>query len=171
MEPQGLETERLFRCPACDAVIGVPVDLVGRAVACPACGDECSTAPGGDEITDDRPAAGPDLSGVRIRQLSALRLATLRVRSWWMIGMLLAGVTAVDLLARAVGLARAGAGWATLLAAGATAAAAAALACGRAARRLGREVARSSLPQPSGPPDFSTLSNGEDRWRHLEDIR
>ena len=171
-----------FRCPGCDEEVDVPAESLGQLVRCPYCNADFFAADGQthEMVVDDTPpadddAAPPDeLDAVRVRQLSTLRLATLRSRSWCLIGLLLSATTAADLFGKAAiwawDLHRWG-WWPTWVSLAGLTAAALAVTAGRAARRLGREAALSTLPEPTTPPDFSTLGNGADRWRRLEEVR
>ncbi len=172
-----------FRCPGCDEDVDVSADAVGQLVRCPYCNTEFFAADGQTHaaVIDDTPPAADDdgppadeLNAARVRQLSALRLATLRTRSWWLIGLMLAALTGFDLLAKAAVYVWDRHAWGVrptlFTAAGAAALALAALAR-RAAARLAREVAASALPEPTTPPDFTTLDNGADRWRRLHEVR
>jgi hypothetical protein len=42
---------------------------------------------------------------------------------------------------------------------------------GSRARELRREAKASALPEPTTPPDFSTLDDGSKHWKNLEDVR
>jgi uncharacterized Zn-finger protein len=90
-----------FRCPGCDEEVDVSAEVVGQLVRCPYCNTEffADAARSGDVVVDDTPAPVEDappageLNALRISQLTALRQATLRVRSWWVIGVFLAVIT------------------------------------------------------------------------------
>ncbi len=172
-------TDRRFACPGCDEAVDVAAESVGQLVRCPYCNSEFFAADGRthDEVVDDTAAVDDDapapdeLNSARVRQLAALRLATLRTRSWWLIGLLMSALTALDLLGKAVVYVWEFHAWGvrpTWLAVGGSAAAAVAVAAYRAARALAREAATSSLTEPAAPPDFSTLDDGSNRWRGLE---
>ena len=36
---------------------------------------------------------------------------------------------------------------------------------------LNRELRRPAVTEPEAPPDFSTLSDGSQRWKNLEDMQ
>jgi hypothetical protein len=36
---------------------------------------------------------------------------------------------------------------------------------------LNRELRQPALTEPAAPPDFSTLSDGSQRWKNLEDMQ
>ena len=173
-----------FQCPGCDEDVDVSAELVGQLVRCPYCSTAFFAADGhthGDVVDDtDEPPADDDrplpdvLNGLRIRQLSTLRRATLRARSWWVIAALLAASTALDLLYKTVRNVAHYAAWtgrATAFTVVGTVAVAAVVVAVRRAGALAREAARTALPDHDRPPDFSTLDNGADRWRNLNDVR
>jgi hypothetical protein len=179
---EGVVNGGRFRCPGCDEEVDVPVEVLGQLVRCPSCNADFFAVEGQAHlaVVDDIPPApadlGPpdELNAVRVRQLATLRMATLRARSWCLIGLLLSAITAIDLLCKAAAYLshpHAWDAWPTLLVVGGLAATALAVAAARAARRLGQEAATPALQPPTEPPDFSTLGDGTDRWRRLEEIR
>ena len=159
-----------FRCPNCAEMI----DISQAAPAqCPHCGadivypqDEDSEASTEDVTTD----AEDELSSLHIRQISALRRGAYRARSYCIIGMGVLVVGAMQLLIMAAQRVRSS-GW-HLLEMGFVCAAIAALIfswrlAGRV-RALTHELRQPLLPEPSEPPDFSTLSDGSQQVRNLE---
>ena len=171
-----------FRCPGCDEEVDVPTGAVGQLVRCPYCSSDFFAAHGQTHqlivddtdppVADDRP---PDeLDANRIRQLSALRIATQRTRSWWLTGAALAGLTAVNAVAKAIGYAvgsHAWGVWPTGLTLAAVALSVVAAYATRQAAHLAREIATSAVADPPTEPDFSTLDNGSDRWQRLDEVR
>ena len=118
---------------------------------------------------DDRSA---ELDGLRIRQLATLRRAAYRSRSHAIIALLVCAVAVVHTsILLAQHLRYFGWGWrppvyiAVILAAmyGVTF-------FWRRAVALHREAKQSHLETPTTPPDFSTLSDGSQRWKNLEDL-
>jgi hypothetical protein len=112
------------------------------------------------------------LDGLRIRRLAAARKAAYRARSHSVIAAVACLVLAAQLIWQAT---RGSAGIA--LTRGAVACGLIAICAVAAAgyffshaRRLHREAAESALPEPTTPPDFSTLSDGSQRWKDLENI-
>lgn len=115
-----------------------------------------------------------ELDGLKIRQLSSLRRGAIRARSWCLIAAGVGAVGAVQLVIKAVRNIR-HAHALTLRAVGfllfAVVGTLLAIALLRRAAALKREVGKSSLPAPVTPPDFSTLNDGSERWKDLEDMR
>ncbi|MGA3066808.1 MAG: hypothetical protein ABSF29_08180 [Tepidisphaeraceae bacterium] len=117
-------------------------------------------------------ASQDELDGVRIRKLAALRRAAYRSRSYCIIAGVACGVGVVQLLDDALH------DWDYdpdhLRPVAYFAAAMVLVALGivflRWAIRLNREAKRSSLAPPGKPPDFSTLSDGSQRARNLENM-
>ena len=116
-----------------------------------------------------------ELDGLRIRQLSALRRGAYRARSYAIIGAAAGFVVAVQLVIMTVAYVRAH-GWGRWPT-GYVLFAAAAVMMGcffaRRALEIHREI-RTPVelpPPPPGGPDFSTLSDGSQQWKNLEDIK
>jgi len=112
-----------------------------------------------------------ELSELRIRQLSNLRRGAYRSRSWLLIGSAACLVGAAKLIEMCVVAAR----HKMLLASigDAMGAVAALMICRhfvRRARVLTHEIAASRLADPIAPPDLSTLNDGSQRWRNLEQL-
>jgi hypothetical protein len=112
-----------------------------------------------------------ELDGERIRRLAAMRRATYRARSYFIIAAITCGVVAIQLAwmgithFKSIGLK----GPAMIVVAffsflGMTA-------CLRRACALHRQAKHSALPEPSVPPDFSTLGDGSEQWKNLHDVR
>jgi len=119
------------------------------------------------------PHAGDPMSAVRVRQLSAMRRGAYRTRSYCFIGLGLCAVAAVQLSIMAVRHVRAlGWEWRPL---GYLCGVAAAMMAGsfllRQVAALNRELRRPAVTEPEAPPDFSTLSDGSQRWKNLEDMQ
>ncbi len=118
---------------------------------------------------DDRAA---ELDGLRIRQLATLRGAAYRSRSHAVIAMLVCAVAMVQAgIFLAQQLMHVGFGWRVLVYAGIV------VAGGfgtrffmRRAIALHREATQTQLPAPTTPPDFSTLGDGSQRWKNLEEL-
>jgi hypothetical protein len=134
------------------------------------------------EIIDDQPpddteaktAAEAELDGLKIRQFTALRRGAIRQRSWSLIAAALCVIGALQLIINAIQLTRHERSWGlwqTLYILIAPIAVYVALYFLKKARALKREIENSNLQQPEAPPDFSTLSDGSERWKNLEDIR
>ena len=121
------------------------------------------------EPADDRAA---ELDGMRIRQLASLRRAAYRSRSHAVIAMLLcavaviqAGILLVEHLLQ-FGIAPRVALYAAFVLVGGYGA----VFFARRAIALHREAKQSRLETPNVAPDFSTLSDGSQRWKNLENL-
>lgn len=167
-----------YNCPACGAVIAAATGQ--RLLVCPECGeqsfipDEPPTGTSPDEhLKPAESSTSPEaeLNGLRIRQVANLRRGAYRSRSWSVIAAVCCLVGAAQLVQMAVHVARHGR---VMLPIGfCLAAAAALLGSGyfiRSAVLLTREIRSSSLSEPSTPPDFSSLSDGSQHWRNLDEI-
>jgi len=105
---------------------------------------------------------GGELVALRIQRLAAMRRATYRSRSYALIAAGACAVAGVRLAVMAVRHVLA-AGWGTRAAAYALLAllaGCAAVCFWQRAVQLSAEIRRSISPQPTTPPDFSTLGNG-----------
>jgi hypothetical protein len=120
----------------------------------------------------DPAASASELDELRIRQIATLRRALYRSRSH-------AIVVTIALLVVAVQL-----GWMTYsshrrgspkvavaLAIAGAACLAGSLHFWRRAAALHQEAKRTLLIEPAQPPDFSTLSDGSQQWKNLEELR
>ena len=128
------------------------------------------------DTPDDRAGDFADeLDGLRIRQLSTLRRGAYRARSYAIIGAVAGFVVAIQLVIMTVPLVRAR-GWGRWPI-GYVLFAAAAVMIGAYFTRRALEVHREIKtpaplpPTPLGGPDFSTLSDGSQQWKNLDDIR
>ena len=140
------------------------------------------------DVVDDEPRDGPAdddgasgavetraIDAVRVRQLSALRRGAYRTRSYCFVALGLCAVAAAQLVLFAVRHVRA-AGW-QLRPVGYVCGALAATMAGafffRRAAELNRELRQrpAALAEPQTPPDFSTLSDGSQSWKNLEQMR
>src|SRR5438046_2994861 len=114
-----------------------------------------------------------ELDGLRIRQLATLRRAAYRSRSHAIVAMLVCAAAVVQagyLLIQH--LIHAGFSGRVLIYTGFILAGAyGAFFFSRRALALHREAKQSHLQDPSTPPDFSTLSDGSQRLKNLEEIQ
>jgi hypothetical protein len=122
------------------------------------------------EASDDRSA---ELDGLKIRQLATLRRAAYRSRSHAVIAMVVcvvavgqAGVLLVQHL-RQIGVGPRVPVYIAFIVAGAYGA----IYFMRRALALHREATQTRVENPTSPPDFSTLSDGSQRWKNLEELR
>jgi hypothetical protein len=145
-------------------------DDAGEPLAYEPPGASLSVPPG--EGVDDR---DDELDGVRIRQLAAVRRGAFRARSYSLIAAVACLVVSIQLVMMTADAVRAR-GWGLLTVGYVQFAVLALLAAahfGRRVRALSRELrAPPPLPPiPPGGPDFSTLSDGSQQWKNLDDIR
>jgi len=115
-----------------------------------------------------------ELSGLRIRQISTLRRAAIRSRSYCIIGAAVCAVGAIQLVVMMVKLApfHDARHWA-MMAGEALLALGALWGCFELMRRgwaLHRELQKTMLEEPTQPPDFSTLSDGSQQVQALEQM-
>jgi hypothetical protein len=171
-----------FQCPGCQEEVEVVAELAGQLVRCPYCNTdffasvEQSHLPVVNDTADataelDRESAFDKL---RIENCTALRMGAIRARSWWLIALCMTLLVALDMLGRtaifiwvfhrldAVQCLRIALTIGTLYFA---------RHAWRRARAFKLEIEQSAIPEPTTPPDFSTLGNGSERWKHLENVR
>jgi hypothetical protein len=126
------------------------------------------------DLTYD-PHRQDELDGVRIRQLAALKRGAYRARSFAIIGCVASFVVAVKLALMTAGhvQARGWGAWPLGFASSSLVAMMLGSYFGRRAMDLHREINTPAPlpPPPPGGPDFSTLSDGSQQWKNLEDIR
>jgi hypothetical protein len=131
--------------------------------------------PGGmyEPIASPARDEGVHLDAMRVRQLSAVRRGAYRTRSYCVIGLGACAVAAVQLVVMAFRHVRE-AGWEWRPAGylcGVAAAMMAAAFLSRQVADLTRELRRPALTEPEAPPDLSTLSDGSQHWKNLEDMQ
>ena len=120
-------------------------------------------------------ARNDELDGLRIRQLAALKRGAYRARSFAIIGAVTCFVVAVKLALMTVNHVQAR-GWGPWPIGFALFSLVALMAGSHFSRRaldVHREINTPAPlpPTPEGGPDFSTLSDGSQQWKNLEDIR
>src|SRR5688572_27805126 len=149
-----------FACPTCGQAVDVPPAADVQYVACPSCGEEF-TVPAADvpgAITRD-----DELDGLRIRQLATARRAAYRARSYAIIAAAVCLVAAGQFV------------WIVKSAPLRYAMLAAFSLAGfvyfaRLGRHLHQEATRSTVPEPTGQPDFTGLGDGGDVSKKLEEL-
>jgi hypothetical protein len=178
-EPSDFER---FACPGCTEAIDVPAESAGKLVRCPYCNTHffASAEQADQPVVDDTTPESTDIdresafNKLRIANYTALRMGAIRARSWWLIAMVLAILIVLDMMANAalyVAMFHRWGVWPTLrVVIGVLCTKFAAHAWRRAAA-LHREISKSAIPEPTTPPDFSTLDDGSDRLKQLENIR
>jgi hypothetical protein len=163
-----MDVPSIFICPHCGQSVDI-ADVLGRQTACcPHCNLEFSLPQ--PPALDDRAS---ELDGLRIRQLATLRRTTYRSRSYAIIAAGACAVLAAQLLFMTVRQVL-GSGWSARTVLYVLVALLAVWGAwffiGRVIA-LHREARRSPLADPETPPDFSTLSDGSQRIKNLEEIR
>jgi hypothetical protein len=159
------------QCPACAA--DVVVDPASIAMHCEQCGhDFFLDHQAEEEATATDEPVDHELDGLRIRQRMTMVRSAYRSRSYAVIAAVVCVVLVVQSVLSMVHRMRTG----SLAMAGMYLLFALIGAWGtiyffRKAASLHREAKRSSLDAPELAPDFSTLSDGSERIRNLEDIR
>lgn len=162
----------------------MPADAVGQLVRCANCGAQFFASAEAvdlhvvDDTAEAQAAAAEDreqeIDGNKIRQLSAMRRGAIRARSWCLIVVVVCLVGAVELVIKTIENVWHARRWGlrpTGFILFAIAGVIIAVYFFRRARELKREIDKPALQDPSKPPDFSTLSDGSQRWKHLEDMR
>jgi hypothetical protein len=167
-------------CPGCDEEVDVSPDSVGNLVRCPYCNtdffasDNLSHQLVVDDTPDREVNRDLEIDAARVKLLSMRRMAIIRSGSWWTVGLATCCIGAVAFSFKAVGIAVADRHWGvwpTVCMTVVTSAVWFARHCYRQRRLVDAEIAKPTLPEPETPPDFSTLGNGQDRWKALEDVR
>jgi DNA-directed RNA polymerase subunit M/transcription elongation factor TFIIS len=176
-------SDHRFCCPGCGQEVEVPADSIGQLVRCANCGRQffASAEAVDQHVVDDTSEAQAaaeereqEIDGTKIRQLSAMRRGAIRARSWCLIVVVVCLVGAVELVIKTIENVRHVRHWGlrpTGFILFAVAGVMIAVYFFRRARELKREIDKPALQDPPRPPDFSTLSDGSQRWKHLEDIR
>lgn len=178
--------ELTYACPTCGSAVALAIDEHARLVACPHCAAEflLPASDGSTELPEDREACEAaerdaelrheaELSAARIRALAVARRAAYRQQSYFVVAAVVNAVAVVQLAintARRVRLE--GWGWkptsyvlfAALAIWGLTYFA-------RRATGMRRETQRRGDQVPAAEPDFSTLSDGSQHWKNLDQMR
>jgi len=126
--------------------------------------------------TVDTVAAEPadQLNSLRIQQLTRLRRSAIRSRSWYLIGTIVAYVATAELAFKAVQCVRYERGWGLWPSIFVLCAISSGIAAPFFLYRciqFHREIQVPMLDEPATPPDFSTLGDGSQRWKNLEEIQ
>jgi hypothetical protein len=171
-----------FGCPGCGEEVDVAMQVLGRLVRCPYCSTDffASHEQSHLAVVDDSSPATEQadreiaFDKLRIKNYTALRMSAIRARSWWVIALCMLILVTVDMLGKAVIFLWVLRTWGIRPTVFVGVAAIAGMLARHAKRRTDefqREIERSALPEPTTPPDFSTLSDGRDRWKDLENVR
>ena len=176
----------VYTCPHCGKEVAVDADEVaggrGPFVRCAYCGEEFAIA--NEPPEEDREAEAlraarekerdAELSAMRILQVATVRRATIRARSYLLIGAVACtgvGVQAVIQIVKRVRAVHRWDAWVWAYVAWMVVMGAGAVFFARRWVELGKELAKPMLEEPAEPPDFSTLGSDTERWRRLEDVR
>lgn len=179
-DPQTLPSEpgwHPFTCPGCGEAVDVSADAIGKLAICPYCNTQFSPEEQDDEAASELAREHElarreaELSALRIRAVAAERRGILRTRSYWILVLVALCITPIKLVTMSLPLLR---GKFSFTAIGYLLAAAA---CASAIpwpikriRALNNELRKPMLQEPPEPPDFSTLSDGSQRWKNLEQL-
>jgi hypothetical protein len=180
-EHESAEIARLA-CPGCGEEVDFAVEAIGKLVRCPYCNTdffasvEQANQAVVDDTTDHLTALDREfaLDNFRIRNHTLLRMSAIRARSWWIIGLLSAILFILEMVLTSVEYVIARHRWGidpSLRVVAMLFAARFAIHCSRRAAEFKREIEKSAIPEPTTPPDFSTLSDGSERWKELENVR
>lgn len=186
IEPEMAEPEAgVYTCPHCSATVAIDPNQRGPFVICPECGVEfaISRLPEEDDpeararAEDELAARERELDAMRIRQLSTSRRAAIRAQGYWMVGicgciggLLLIVFDAVK-YAQSKGAARLSVFFVVRSVVGGVGLIWGAIYFFRRWRLVGAELRKSALVEPTTPPDFSTLSDGTQQVKYLEDVK
>ena len=164
-----------YLCPNCGEPVESTAQTQGPFPVCPHCGEPFAISTG-DEQADAEAEASlrarheereRELDIVRIKQLSALRRADIRTRSYFLVGMILSfsigGQLVLMTVQRALATHRLDLKLLSYILFALASVMSAAYFFRRAAQ-MTRELNQPTQQDPTTPPDFSTLSSGRD-WR------
>jgi hypothetical protein len=183
---EDLGDNSMFACPSCGQEFAITPAEAPQVVRCPACEAEV-VVPASDGSTEvpleyadprlreaeEQRESESELDGLRMRQIVTAKRAAIRSRTYMLLGAMLCAVGCAKLITLIVPHVR-GQGW-TRLALGyaifAGLAVVGTLYCLKRAGELNRESRARAMPEPATPPDFSTLSDGSQQARNLEEIR
>jgi hypothetical protein len=170
-------------CPGCGEVVPI-TEPAENVLICRKCGEQFFVAAGDDSSNapaeldpsssadsdhapaeDDRDA---ELSGMRIRQISSLRRGIARTRSYYLIALAVCIGGVAQLVFLGVESVRAGRrSFPVLYAVMGLILLSICPRLIRRIRQLSVEMRQTAMPPPDAPPDFSSLSDGTQRWESL----
>jgi len=175
-----IEPTNEFSCPECGQAVRVDVQPAAQLIECPACAAHF-VVPGLDGSTEVTDAPAPehphedhsDLDSLRMRHIVVVRRAAMRSRTYCIVGAAASLIGAIQLVILTVREVR-WAGW-NLRAASFIVMAVGLVYCMIWLMRRAAHWNRESRPQPDvtepqTPPDFSTLSDGSQHARNLEQM-
>ncbi len=171
----------VFTCPHCQQEVAVDAVEPHPFITCPYCGGEFAVPRAEPEEQDeaearrrDEEAREAELDGMKIKQISAGRRAAIRARTYLWVG--IGGCIAIigELIHKTYQRITYEHRWDLKAFAFVVGAIAALYGTGyfyRHAAAIGEELKQPLLKDPETPPDFSTLSDGTQRWKDLEDLK
>jgi hypothetical protein len=174
MSEPAAEESVTYPCPTCGTAITPHPDRPNLLI-CPACHAE-SFLPEPEPPVDDEPSPElreAEMDATRIRRLATERRSLNRTASYFIVAASVCIVAIGQLIWMTTQHVR-GIGWTprpigyllfVVLALWGTGY------FGGRAVALRREAKMSALPEPTRPPDFSTLDDGSKHWKNLEDVR
>ena len=126
--------------------------------------------------TADAVVAEPadQLNSVRIQQLTKLRRGAIRSRSWYLIGTIVGYIAVTELVFKTVQYVRYEHNWGLWPSIFVLCAISSGIAAPFFLYRciqFHREIQMPMLDEPATPPDFSTLGDGSQQWKNLEEMR
>jgi len=160
-----------YVCPHCEGIFEVAEEAAEQEVTCPHCGQLLMVSRSEESVTET--VRQEELDSARIQQVSRLRTAAMRTRSYCLIACGTCAVAAVDLIWRAArrmvtdGVGRVPAFY--LLAAAFLAWFAWRM--WSRAKSIALELRRTLAADPVDSPDFSDLSDGSQVAENLEHLR
>ena len=169
----------LLTCPYCGHEVAVEYRM-GQMPRCPGCGEAFVI----DDETDDsvdKLVKDAELSSLHIMQLARQRRSLIRSRSYMLILTIASLVMAIQLVVSMLRLALRPASWQpvdrtrsmmfmALLAAWFVISLVLLGWFGRKASELKKQIFHSDLPEPTTPPDYSSLCDGSQHVRALEQM-
>ena len=167
--------ELTYPCPACGAPT-TPTPDRPNLLVCAACQNE-SFVPEPEPPPQDEPEPddlrADEMDPTRVRRLATERRSMNRTASYFIVATGVCVVAIGQLVwmtvqhLRAVGWTPRPIGYLLFI----VLALWAGWYVGNRAAALRREAKMSALPEPTTPPDFSTLDDGSKHWKNLEDVR
>lgn len=178
--PPGEPPIDVFTCPHCQQEVAVDPVEPHPFIICPYCGNEFAVPQPGEVVAEETPdaeATDPredELNGIRIKQIAAGRRAAIRGISYLWVGVFACVAVVGGLIQKAYQRVSHERRWDLRTFAFIGGAAVTFSLAGyfyRNLRALKREVDKPLLDEPTTPPDFSTLSDGTQQWKNLDDVR
>jgi hypothetical protein len=165
-----------YLCPHCGQPVPATAVATGPFITCPHCGQEfalpASDAPE-PTTAEIQEEAEAQMDAMRVHALARGRRATIRVRSWLIVATVGCIAIAGELIRKSVvalhALGRLSSRTVIFFIFAAASLLAAAW-LGRRAMAITRELAKPLLDEPETPPDFSTLSDGSQHWKNLDQM-